>query len=39
MIFVHTNFIGILIKIESDVGQEENINVNKCIYVCIYAIK
>lgn len=42
MIFVHTNFIGILIKIEKkvmSVKKKTSMSINVYIYVCVYAIK
>lgn len=42
MIFVHTNFIGILIEIEKkvmSVKKKTSMSINVYIYVCVYAIK
>lgn len=42
MIFVHTNFIGILIKIEKkvmSVKKKTSISINVYICMCVYAIK
>lgn len=40
MIFVHTNFVGILIKIEKKVmSVKKKTSMSIYIYMCVYAIK